>query len=455
METPIDTLLRQQAGQAHTRFCMPGHKGTLCQLDVTEAGEMDNLLHPEGAIAQAQALLAQAYGAQQAFFGTCGSTMGLYALLFSALTPGDLLLISGDCHISAVNAALLAQARVSMVNAGVLHQGLPRPVTADAVQTALCQHPDAKALVIPSPNYYGVCADVPHIAQLCRAAGVLLIVDAAHGAHFGASPLLPQQPVEADGWVSSAHKTLCVENQGSLIFLGPQSRLDPARVTRNVHRFQTTSPSWRLLAEMDRARSRRCAQGEADYAALYRRIQVFLSQLKGSGLTAVAPKDANKDFTRLVLDVSCAGLSGYEAEQALAARGVWVEMADARHLVLICTPQDDGAAFARLSEALRTLPPGHRAGPALAAPRRSGEVFFPVSVEYGTIKSVLLEHSAGLVSAAAVCCYPPGIAVLCPGERITQTQVDYLAQAHRLGARVSGCASEGPALRVSIAETAN
>lgn len=455
METPIDTLLQEQAGKAHTRFCMPGHKGTLSGLDVTEAGQMDNLLHPEGAIVQAQTLLAQAYGAKQAFFGTCGSTMGLYALLFSALAPGELLLIGADCHISAVNAALLAQARVAMVNAGDLRQGLPAPVTTGAVQNALCQHPDAKALVLPSPNYYGVCADVPGIARLCRAAGVLLIVDAAHGAHFGASPLLPQQPVEADGWVSSAHKTLCVENQGSLLFLGPQSRLDPARVTRNVHRFQTTSPSWRLLAEMDQARARRCAQGETDYAALYRRMQTFLSSLKGSGLTAVAPDGANKDFTRLVLDVSSTGRSGYEAEKALAARGVWVEMADARHLVLICTPMDDDAAFARLATALLALPRGQSAGPALAAPRRSGEVFIPASVEYGTIKSVLLEKSAGLVSAAAVCCYPPGTAVVCPGERITQAQIDFLAQSHRLGASVSGCAPKEQTLSVSICETAH
>lgn len=453
METPIDTLLRAQAGKAHTRFCMPGHKGTLSRLDVTEAGEMDNLLHPEGALVQAQTLLAQAYGAGQAFFGTCGSTMGMYALVLSAIAPGDLLLISSDCHISAVNAALLAQARVAMVNTEQ-HQGLPAPATADAVQQALQRHPEAKALVITSPNYYGVCANVPNIARLCRDAGTLLLVDAAHGAHFGSAPLLPRLPVEADGWVSSAHKTLCVENQGSLVFVGTQSRLDPWRVTRNVHRFQTTSPSWPLLAEMDRARATRCSQGAAQYAALYRRIQTFVSSLEQSGVQAVAPDGVEKDFTRVVLDVTDTGLSGYEAEDALAKKGVWVEMADTRHLVLICTPQDDDAAFLRLSEALRALPRGQKnAGPMLAAPQRDSEVFTPASVEYGTIKSVLLENSAELVSAAAVCCYPPGIAVLCPGERITQAQIDYLARSHRLGASVSGCVPETQALCVYVSET--
>lgn len=233
MQTPIDSLLRQQAQRGKIRFCMPGHKGMLANNDITEAGAMDNLLHPEGALLQAQSLLAEAYGAAQAWFGTCGSTMGNYALILSCAKPDDLILLASDCHISAVHAALLAHYRISLISCDQTAQGLPQPMSYQKAAEALSSHPEAKALVMTSPNYYGFCADIPAIAALCHEKNVALLVDAAHGAHFGFSPLLPIQPVDADGWVVSAHKTLCVSNQGSLIFRGKKSKLDAFRLENN------------------------------------------------------------------------------------------------------------------------------------------------------------------------------------------------------------------------------
>ncbi|MFQ7282337.1 MAG: hypothetical protein ACLRP7_08590, partial [Christensenellales bacterium] len=129
MQTPIDSLLRQQAQRGKIRFCMPGHKGMLADNDITEAGAMDNLLHPEGALLQAQSLLAEAYGAAQAWFGTCGSTMGNYALILSCAKPDDLILLASDCHISAVHAALLAHYRISLISCDQTAQGLPQPMS--------------------------------------------------------------------------------------------------------------------------------------------------------------------------------------------------------------------------------------------------------------------------------------------------------------------------------------
>ncbi|MFR4008883.1 MAG: hypothetical protein ACLT0Y_06125 [Christensenellales bacterium] len=140
-------------------FVCPGIKGN-CPSGYYEIGEMDNLLHPRGALLQAQALLAQSYGAGHAWFNTCGSTMGVYALLFSCAQPGDLILLSSDCHISAVNACLLAGYRVALVYAGQDETGLPRPLSYAAARRALALYPEAKALFLTSPNYYGVCAEV-------------------------------------------------------------------------------------------------------------------------------------------------------------------------------------------------------------------------------------------------------------------------------------------------------
>ena len=245
MTTPVYTLLQQQSEKGHVRFCMPGHKGQLSCQDITEIGEMDNLLHPRGALLQAQALLAQSYGAGHAWFNTCGSTMGVYALLFSCAQPGDLILLSSDCHISAVNACLLAGYRVALVYAGQDETGLPRPLSYAAARRALALYPEAKALFLTSPNYYGVCAEVDKLSELCRNTDTLLLIDAAHGAHFGFSPLLPPQPLAADGWVVSAHKTLCVQNQGSMLFTGPHSRMNLARVEKTSTVFKPPAPPGR------------------------------------------------------------------------------------------------------------------------------------------------------------------------------------------------------------------
>ncbi len=443
MLTPVYTLLHQQAQQGHTRFCMPGHKGQLNEYDVTEAGEMDNLLHPKSSLASAQTLLAQAYGAKQAWFGTCGTTMGNYALIHSCAQENDLVLIASDCHLSVIHAAMLSRYRVSLISCDETKQDLPLPISVEKVRNAIVQHPEAKAVIITSPNYYGLCAEIPEIASLCHEHGMLLLIDAAHGAHFGFSPLLPSQPIQADGWVVSAHKTLCVSNQGSMIFLGKNSGLDVFRVENNVHRFQSTSPSWPLIAQMDLARALLCKQGNESYQSLFRLIHAFELSVQSLGIFCIQKPSFQKDFSRLVLDISQTGYTGFELSQWLSERGIWIEMADIRHLVLICTPQDTKKDFDTLYQSLSSLPSrpiSFLSSPSL--PRRNEEIFVPASVEYGTIKTMPLSQSIGKISARAVCCYPPGTAVLCPGEQISIQQADYLYNMQQQGASISGCAEE-------------
>lgn len=453
MNTPVYTLLQRQSEKGHVRFCMPGHKGQLSGEDITEIGEMDNLLHPRGALLQAQTLLAGAYGAGHAWFNTCGSTMGVYALLFSCAQPGDLILLSSDCHISAVNACLLAGYRVALVYAGQDETGLPRPLSYAAARRALALYPEAKALFLTSPNYYGVCAEVDKLSELCRNTDTLLLIDAAHGAHFGFSPLLPPQPFAADGWVVSAHKTLCVQNQGSMLFTGPHSRMNLVRLEKNIHRFQTTSPSWPLIAQMDLARAQLQKDGEQAYAALFDHIQRFSASLCQTGFSVALPNDGAKDFSRLVLDTTNTGLSGYEVSQKLDSQGIWIEMADSRYLVLICTPQDCARDFARLSNALSQFKKTSSAAcPLPTLPVRSEEIFTPAHAEYGTMKAILLSESKGQISGAAVCCYPPGTAIVCPGERITAAQISYLEQAYLQGASVSGGLEKDGRLYVYVCE---
>ena len=151
------------------------------------------------------------------------------------------------------------------------------------------------------------------------------------------------------------------------------------------------------------------------------------------------PIRSKKDFSRLVLDVSSLGTSGFVLCEQLAEMGIWVEMADARHLVLICTPKIRRRAFSALENALSAFSAnGANAPVPPSIPKRSGEIIAPASVEYDTIRTISVSQSVGCISARAVCCYPPGTAVLCPGERITSEQAAYLEGMHRLGASISG-----------------
>ena len=186
---------------------------------------------------------------------------------------------------------------------------------------------------------------------------------------------------------------------------------------------------------------------------LFEHIQRFSASLCQTGFSVALPNDGAKDFSRLVLDTTNTGLSGYEVSQKLDSQGIWIEMADSRHLVLICTPQDSDRDFATLLDALspfKKTTPCACSMPSL--PVRSEEIFTPAHAEYGTIKAILLSESKGQISGAAVCCYPPGTAIVCPGERITAAQISYLEQAYLQGASVSGGLEKDGRLYVYVCE---
>ena len=211
-----------------------------------------------------------------------------------------------------------------------------------------------------------------------------------------------------------------------------------------MHRFQSTSPSWPLLAQMDKARAQLCEQGAADYQRLHALLNAFQASISALPVRCIQADPQQKDFSRLVLEVSGLGASGFALCEQLSEMGIWIEMADARHLVLICTPQDTPQSFSALQNALFSFPAVNTKPPVPPSiPKRSSEIIAPASVEYDTIRTISVSHSVGCISARAVCCYPPGTAVLCPGERITSEQAAYLEGMHRLGASVSGSAPSG------------
>lgn len=259
-ELPLVSTLAAAANRSTAAFHTPGHKRgqsaplpllellgkSTFRADLPELPDLDNLFAPEGAIAQAQLLAADAFGAEQTWFLANGSTCGIEAAILATCNPGDKLILPRNMHQSAIAALILSGAvPIFVLPEYDAEWDLAHPPTAKAIAQALHDHPDAKAVLIVSPTYHGVCADVEAIAQLTHQFNLPLIVDEAHGAHFAFHPDLPKPALaaQADLVVQSTHKTLSALTQAAMLHTQGR-RIDRARLAASLRLVQSTSPSY-------------------------------------------------------------------------------------------------------------------------------------------------------------------------------------------------------------------
>lgn len=459
--TPLMDYLQRYAQSGAVRYHMPGHKGRKLPVpfpaawDITEIEGSDNLHNPRGIIAQSQALLAQAAGAAHSFYLVGGSTAGIQAMILFCAREGDKLLIERNCHKSVISALALSGAQPVYLWAQTdAATGLPGCLTPRQVQEAVRAHPDAKALLITSPNYYGCAADLPAIAQILHRAGMLLLVDEAHGAHL---PYAPQgagfaagAAGAADLWVQSAHKTLPAPTQSAM--LHTRSKRDVPRLQRLLAMLQTSSPSYLLMAGLEYARAWMQQHGAQGLLCCQKGMDGIREMLNGEdgGIRAIGREIVGRggiaalDPTRLVIDVSQNGLTGCQAEGWLREHhGIWAEMSDMRHVVLLGAAADGADMVEGLRAALKELS-GWKQGmlthplsnmDSLPVPKAALDVR---SVMLGNVRRVPLAQAEGEVFAAAVGLYPPGIAMLCPGEVAGAAHICALETAARRGAQLFG-----------------
>ncbi|NCB29759.1 MAG: aminotransferase class V-fold PLP-dependent enzyme, partial [Clostridia bacterium] len=316
--TTINESLQETLGtyarENSARFHMPGHKGRglagfwrdeLQLWDVTELSNTDNLHAPQGAIAQAQDNMAQAYGAKSSFFVVNGGTNAVQAMIL-ALEEEDKLLLARDCHRSAVSGAALRGIETCYISPRYDEaRGLLGMVTPEDLDQALTQT-SATAVLITTPNAYGLCADVAGLAEAAHRHGALLMIDGAHGAHYPFSDALPRSlGGSADLFVHSQHKTMDALTQAASLHLG-ECRISPERLRRALAMTETTSPSYLLMASLDwsvyMARRRdwtgqvsRCIQLEEQIEAI-EGLRVFHDPI---GIRVF-----ERDRTRIVVDVT-------------------------------------------------------------------------------------------------------------------------------------------------------
>lgn len=473
-KTPLLDALWECANKNHAPFYAPGHKrgqgisqqladcfgSAVFRADLPELSELDNLFAPQGVIQEAQQLAAAAFGAEHTWFLVNGSTCGVEAAIVATCATGDKIILPRNVHSSAIAGLILSGAVPIFVNPEydpVLD--IAHSITPTGVAAALEQHPDAKAVMMVYPTYYGVCGDVAAIATLAHQYNIPLLVDEAHGAHFAFHPDLPTPALAtgADLTVQSIHKVLGAMTQASMLHV-QGSRIDIERVSKALQLVQSTSPSYLLLASLDAARQQMALQGKQ---LMSRTLQLAddartrISQIPG--LSILQPVRATPGFvaldrTRLTVTVSDLGLTGFEADEILAQQlGVTAELPSLQHLTFIITLGNTEADIERLVQAFTTLAKEHRqSGLSVEACVRDKISTMP-NVEhlvrispreafFAPTETLPVEQTSDRISAELVCPYPPGIPVLMPGEVITPGAIDYLQQIQAMGGFISGCA---------------
>jgi arginine decarboxylase len=448
-----DATRRLESGALRT-FTIPGHKqrpglvGDIVLGDVPLYGGLGPVREADALVRRAEERTAERAGADWCRYSVGGSTHGNQALALAVGVPGDLVIVDRTSHRSVHLGLVLAGLRPIWIHPSLdATTGLPVGIEPATVSAALRDHPDARAVFVTSPSYVGTCADVAGIADVTRAAGVPLVVDAAWGAHLGSTAALPPHPFAAgaDAVVTSAHKTLPALNQAALV-LARTRFLAPDRLDRAMEATATTSPSGAILASLDGALALMAARGQELGIALLDRVRRAGAVLREVPGLVVADRTifgaGRFDDAKLVIVLAGTGADGLAVDDDLAAAGYALEMADRDLLVPIVTLADDDAPVADLVAVLAATIERHRAEPRpvrthAAWTVRAEQVLSPREAFFAERRPAPWDRAVGSICAEVVAPYPPGVPILAPGERIGHEALDALVEARGQGARIA------------------
>ena len=459
----IEAMLKYKQENIYP-FHTPGHKGgrgmeeglrselgESVVMDVSLMSELDDIHEPETYIKEAQALAAQAYGSDACFWAVNGTSQAIHAMLMTALKPGEKVLLPRNAHRSVAGGLILGGIEAVFMQPDYCEEfGINFQVQPQAVQAALEGDASIKAVLLTSPNYYGVAADVESIAKICHERKVVLLVDEAHGPHLGFSDLLPKSALQcgADACAQSTHKILGAMTQCSMLHVQGQ-RLSVDRAADVMSLLTTTSPNYLLMASLDAARAQVQERGKemAEAAVMAaQRLRAVCSKYAGLKLLSEADCGGLKlDVTKVTVNFAEWGYTGIEAGELLRQAGIAVELVDAQNVLFLVTYADVTGdyeeALAKIDNVLKNMEvcKGDKACAPKAQSVPVTKVALPLrEVFYGDKEAIALEESAGKICGEQVSFYPPGIPVLLPGEVITEEIITYCKMMKGLGLPVSG-----------------
>lgn len=463
-ERPIISFLTEHADKHTVSFHMPGHKGSaiykkfgyteflekMMDCDITEIIGADNLFQTEGILKAAQEEYAKLYGVKRAYMLVNGTSGGVIAAIMASVPKGGKLVMARNSHKAIYNALLLADIQPVYAYPEMIEEyGISGEITAEEITRCLDENPDASAVILPSPNYYGICSDIRKIAEIVHSRGKILIVDQAHGAHLkffsdcGFSDM-PQSAEEqgADIAVNSIHKTLASFTQSAALTFN-SNLLDHYTLEDKLQMIQSTSPSYILMGSLDINADIIKNHKEEVFTAWHDALAYFYAEAENiSGLAVI--RDAKLDFTKINLDMSAYGLSGAELEQMLMEKGIYAELTTGNILMCMTGIGNTKADMEKLLEALREIAASH---PLAEGKKQTPPAVLEARFELCAVPSkkerVPLSEGAGRICASSIIPYPPGIPFICPGERITDEVITYIAALREAGEKVIGVNAEG------------
>jgi Arginine/lysine/ornithine decarboxylases len=463
LNAPILRALESFKKMRIVPFDVPGHKrgrgnpeltdflGEKClSVDVNSMKPLDNLCHPVSVIAEAEELAAGAFGAKHAFFMVNGTTSAVQSMILTACKKGEKIIMPRNVHRSAINALIVGGAIPVYVNPGVNKKlGIPLGMSFCDVKEAILKNPDAKAVLVNNPTYYGICSDLKQIVSFAHERGMLVLADEAHGTHFYFHEDLPLSAMSAgaDMAAVSMHKTGGSLTQSSFLLINNDVSVGYTRQIINL--TQTTSGSYLLLSSLDISRAKLEKQGHEIFDRVMNLATYARSEInKIGGYLAYGKELINGDdvfdfdTTKLSVYTRDIGLAGIEVYDMLRDKyDIQIEFGDIGNILAIISVGDKDLAIERLVSSLSEIRRLHAKDPAGMFDHEyitPDVVMTPQKAFYSEKHAFPIRESAGYVCAEFIMCYPPGIPILAPGERITHEILDYIAYAKEKGCFMTG-----------------
>lgn len=451
-------------------FDVPGHKrgrgnpelvellGEQCVgLDVNSMKPLDNLCHPTSVIKEAEELAAQAFGAAHAFLMVGGTTSAVQAMVLTACKRGDKIILPRNVHRSVINSLVLCGAIPIYIYPQVDSRlGIPLGITSSQVKEAILANPDAVAILVNNPTYYGICSDMASIVELAHRKGLMVLADEAHGAHFYFGDQLPLSAMAAgaDMAAVSMHKSGGSLTQSSFLFTGSSVNVGYTRQIINL--TQTTSGSYLLLSSLDISRRNLALRGQEEFTRVVELADYARSEIDAiGGYYPYSQELINRtsvydfDTTKLALHTLEIGLTGIEIYDILRDEyDIQIELGDLGNILAYISIGDRIREIERLVSALAEIRRLYQKDvpslifqeyldPKIVA--KPQVVISPQEAFYNEKESLPIEETSGRVCSEFVMSYPPGIPILAPGELITNEVLDYIQYA-----KAKGCSMTGP-----------
>ncbi len=460
---PIVEALQNLQKQRIVPFDVPGHKrgkgnpelaallGEKCvAMDVNSMKPVDSLVHPTSVIREAEELAAQAFCASAAFFMVSGTTSAVQAMILSTVRQGEKIILPRNVHRSMINALVLCGAVPVYVSPQVNKRlGIALGMSVNDVADAIRKNPDAKAVVVNNPTYYGICSNLPEIVRMAHAAGMKVLADEAHGTHFSFGEEMPVSAIRAGADMASVsmHKSGGSLTQSSFLLCGP--KVNPNHVRQIINLTQTTSGSYLLMSSLDISRKKLAINGVEIFKKVTEMARYARDEINRIGDYYAYGRelingDSIYDFdeTKLAVHTLDVGLAGIEVFDLLRDEyDIQIEFGDIGNILAYLSVGDRFQDIERLVGALAEIRRRYKKDRSGLMDHEyiSPQVVLTPKDAFYSDKTVLpLENSAGRIAAEYVMSYPPGIPIVAPGERITKEIIGYISYAREKGCFLTG-----------------